>query len=182
MKKCIAIPTHKSTKLFFDDLIKSLDGTKYHILVHENTDENNQFEIGALRSAVSQGFDEIFLLPDTCLIKDVTIFDTCFDNLEGFSVSYAENFLSFIGKYRKIVIDEIGLPDVTDKWKAVEAESNWNKRYIFEEPFYVTLFPDFKDNDNFVEKHGRKNMILDNRFMTKFKGCWCPSMIRSKYE
>lgn len=182
VKKCIAIPTHKSTKRFFDDLIKSLDDTKYHVLVHENTELNNEFEIGALRKAVSENFDEIFLLPDTCLIKDISIFEKMFVDFAGVSVSYGTDYLSFIGKYRKEIIDEIGLPKVATKWDAVGAENTWNRRYIFEEPDFINLFPDFKDGNNFCYKYDRKNMILENEYMIKYKGCWCPSMIKGFYE
>lgn len=37
MKQGIVIITHEKTKDFFEDCIKSLEGVKYPLLIHDNT-------------------------------------------------------------------------------------------------------------------------------------------------
>jgi predicted O-methyltransferase YrrM len=161
---------------FMDELMYSLDGVEYPVEYVENTKTCNRYELGGIARGMEK-FEEFFLLPSTCTIKDISLFDIVFKGYEGKSVSIGKNYLSYIGKYRTEVLKKIGVPIVRTKGGAVSAEQWWLQRYVSEES-PIILCPSFKDGEIFQEVYGRKNMILECEYMIKFKGCWDPNMIK----
>jgi len=170
MKKAIIIPTHQRGEPFLRDLLESLQGCKYPIIIHYNTNERNEFEMGAVRIGKELQIDEFLLLPDSVVIKDQAILDMFF-NTPG-SVSLDLNYLSYIGKYRLEVLNQIDVPTVNTKREAWMQEFDFHSRYCnIEQP--VKLFPGFWNHtDVFEERHGRQNLINENGFIIKYKGCW----------
>lgn len=140
--------------------------------------ENSQ-EIGALE-AVYRGTEaeEIFLLHDTCEIKDNSIWQKVFDDLKGQSVSISTHFLMLIGKYRRQILSQLRFPAVNNKLEGhLLGERDFINHYCqMEEP--VVLCPEFHDSKATKEdKWGRPNLKLDCHYMTKWKGNWDVSMI-----
>jgi len=170
MKKAIIIPTHERGALFLNDLLESLQGCKYPIIIHYNTNERNEFEMGAVRIGKELEIDEFILLPDSVVIKDQVILDMFFEQ-EG-SVSLDLHYLSYVGKYRLEILNQLNVPDVRTKKDAWKQEFDFHNEYcMIEAP--LKLFPGFWNHtDIYEEKHGRKNLINENDYIIKYKGCW----------
>lgn len=120
-----------------------------------------------------------FLLHDSCVIKDNALFDICFTRFSSESVALADRpvpFGMFLGKYKTRLVKDMLPPIATSKLHAVELEETWNNAYcILDQP--VILTPPLRDNDVFEEKYGRKNMVLENPWVIKYKGTWNRNML-----
>jgi hypothetical protein len=179
MKQAIIIPTWIKDRAFLDDLLKTLIGyTKYPIIIHTNTPEMNEFEMGAIRLGKELEIDEFFVLPHSTIIKNAELFDIAFEKYKGATAYLGSNFMSYTGKYRLEILKKLELPEVRKKLDACIQEFNWNPKYLALEPNKVELCPDFwKQPERFEFKHGRKNLITENEYLKKFKGCWTSSMM-----
>lgn len=171
MKRGIVITTHKSTELFLIDLLKSLQDCKYPIVIVYNTDEDNQYERRGLETGRDL-FDEFIYLHDTVLIKDISLFDKLF-YINGM-ISIAPNFLMYLGKYESKRLREVNIPQVWDKKGAIAMEF-W-LRTVFPCPCFDPNFVD--GNHTFGEKHNRKNMIIENDFLIKYKSTWSMEQVK----
>jgi len=178
LKRGIVITTSEHTKDWLPECVASL-GTKYPILVVGNNYKSelvnvvndwNGFELGGiLRGA--EHFDEFIHLMDTCIVNDQTILDELFEH--NGSVYLCDGFFSYLGKYRKEILDKIGIPKINSKGEAIEMERAWNRKYLDADSDSVQYIPELPIHTSvFVEKHGRKNMVLDNGKIIKFKGTW----------
>ena len=111
MKQAIIIPTWEKDKAFLFDLLQSLIGyTKYPIIIHTNTPEKNEFEMGGIRLGKELEIDEFFILPHSTIIKNTELFDLAFEKYKGLTVYLGSNFMSYIGKYRLEILKKTG-PD-----------------------------------------------------------------------
>ncbi len=182
--KGIVVTTSEYTKDWLLECLRSIP-EEYSILVVGNggykppmlpfgvqfvMNDWNGFELGGvLRGA--EYFDEFILIMDTCVIKDKKMIDDMFDHKGG--VYLCDGFFSYLGKYMSDVVERIGVPKINTKGEAVDMERNWNMLYLRNDPNAVQFNPSLPiHTDVFEEKHGRKNMILDNGFIIKYKGTW----------
>lgn len=173
LERGIVVSTHKSTKLFYYDLLNSLYGCKYPLVVVCNTEENNQYELLGLKSGMML-FSNFVYLHDTVLIKDLTLFDKLFE-YNGM-VSIGPNFISFLGKYNSDILKGYTLPEVKNKRQAVELET-----WIGSSLTYSCLFNDFTDvskNSRFERIHDRMNLVIENEYLKKMKATWNITMIK----
>lgn len=171
MKRGIVITTHKSTEPFLIDLLISLKECKYPIVITYNTDEDNQYE----RRGIELGrdlFDEFIYLHDTVLIKDQSIFDKLFA-YQGM-ISIAPNFLMYLGKYSSQALTKVNIPQVWDKKGAIAMEF-W-LRTVFPVPCFDPTFVD--GNHTWEDKHGRRNMKIENDYLIKYKATYDMSMVK----
>ena len=177
MSKAIVIPSHKRFRQWLNNLLPTID-TEYTIIIHTNTDENNSYEIGAINKALELGVDEFFILHDTTEIKDNNLFRVLFNEYKGHSVFMNTRGQMFLNKYRSEVLKQIVIPTVVDKKSAVNAETILHANYLkVEQP--VILDPTFVDGDLREEKFGRINMVIENKWIKKYKGTWNAEMIES---
>lgn len=174
MEKAIIIPTHEKFKQWLDNCLKTLTKVNYPIQIVVNTDEDNQYEMRAVRYGM-ENYKEFIVLQDTFEIKDDKIFDlffkepgTVFGNSQG---------QMFFNKYDSEQLKTIPLPEVNDKLTAVIAESDLHS--ILMRKFKPkVLLPNFVDNNKREHKFGRENMIIENDLVKKYKGTWSRSMIK----
>ena len=176
MKQAIIIPTHKKFSKWLYNCLSTID-TKYPVIVVTNTDDSNQFEMAAVKAGLELEIDEFFVMHDTVEIKDNKFFDLIFEVYKGQSVYCNPQGQMFLNKYKREELLRTNLPSVHDKLSAINAESKLNGPYKHKFNPKV-LFPEFKDNAAREEKFGRTNMILENEFIKKYKGCWNPNMIK----
>lgn len=194
MYKGIVIITHWRNSVWLENLLESLkDYDKYPIYIvttdyakaHNDykewirglnnviIDESDSFELGAIKKIYHDTLlDEFLLLQDTCYIKDTSLFDLVF--VDG-SVGFEENYLSYLGKYERKVLEQMGIPDIRNKEQSVKAEGDFNKEYVrLANP--KILFPSFGwehyDKARFEYKFGRKNLVCENKYLIKYKGTW----------
>ena len=159
---------------------------KYSLFIQSGY-EYNQFEF-----ARDHQFDEILTLNDSIEIKDYSLFDLIFETYKGKSVSFTGHpyFLMDMGKFKRE-------PYLQAAYEGSETYiGRGTHEYLFgtkycecakEEP--VVLFPDLLEPERKVNvtnhwvtyetKFGRKNMILENQYIKKYKGHWTGGMMRS---
>lgn len=169
LPKGIVIASYEPSKPFLNDLMASIK-TDYPIYIcWEGIGRpHNSHEYGAVEKGMEL-FDEFIFLHATCEIKDNSIFDKLF-SIKG-HVALTDGFYHLIGKY---VSDDMPIvPEVHNKAESVANELTWfTKPYtIYEEQLPHTT-------NNFIEKHGRKNMVCENSYIKKYKGTWGTDMIK----
>jgi len=178
MSQGIVIVSSFKTRPWLNDLLNSIGNyTKQRVVVHYNSTEENEYEMGGIKRGLQEGFEEFFLLHDTCVIKTKQLFDVIFYRYLGSSVAISPLFLSYLGKYRRETLLKCTIPEVRTKRQAVDAETNFNKEYIEKEPFFHVMYPEFDIKYRFEEKHGRNNMVLESEGLIKYKGTWSCDMI-----
>lgn len=200
MKQGIVIITYKNSP-FFNTCINSIkEFTKYDKYVvitdcdtHDNIDgftviidKEDSFELGAIQKILNEtDLDEFVLLQDSCEIIDKRLFDILFEEHKGKSVSIAENYLGYLGKYRRDVLNGMVIPDVRTKAESICQEGMFNGEYIKREK-PIVLFPRFGyanyNGNEFVEYNGRLNLVSRNEFLKKYKGTWHTSMIKERVK
>ncbi len=195
MNKGIVIITHWRNSVWFENLLYSLNDydkipiyvvtTDYSranndykewistLKVRVLIDESDSFELGAIKKILyDTDLDEILLLQDTCYIKNYAIFDLIFQ--EG-SVGFEENYLSYLGKYERKILETMDIPDIRNKEQSVKAEGDFNKEYVKRANPKI-LFPGFGwehyNKARFEYKFGRKNLVCENDYLIKYKGTW----------
>ena len=167
----IVITTHKSTELFYIDLMKSLYGCKYPVVTVFNSNEDNQYESSGLEIGKDL-FDNFVFLQDTVLIKNLSLFDKLFEYKEMVSIS--PRFLMYLGKYNSQILKQHTLQQVKNRRDGHDMEM-WLGRVFPSAPCFDDKFID--GNHRFEHIHGRMNMVLENDYLIKMKGHWSLEMI-----
>ena len=128
--------------------------------------------------------DEFLFLPDTVVVKRHEWIRGTREMRGSVAVNREPAEMgSFMGKYRREVIDRAGgVPHTPDKRSAVEAEARWLRLYwASEDPEKrFVLFPDFQHGprpERIEVKHGRENAVVENDHLIKWKGTWNGGMI-----
>lgn len=191
----IIIPSHISRiDTWLKDCLASLD-TKHPVMVVFQGDKPakglkigfdythqalNGYDPGALVWARENcKDDEFFVLHDSCIIKDNLLWHVVFNGYAGQSVALATHptiMGMFLGKYLTKIVQKLEPPVAKDKTHAVELEESYNQSYC-QEDYPITVDNPLTISDVFEEKYGRKNMILENRWIKKYKGTWNREMI-----
>jgi len=176
MRQAIIIATHKKFKPWLLNFIKTYS-SEYVLLFTYNTDESNRYDVKAVLAGIETKYDEFLVFHDTIEIKDNSLFDIVFKEYEGRSVFLRKKSCMFLVKYTKKDLAKLtpqhiqNLYDVKGKLDAVSAEGGFNNLYMqASDPIF--LFQDFIDGGVREHKFGRKNMILENKFIKKYKGSW----------
>jgi hypothetical protein len=174
MRRGIVVTTSAHTSDWLMPCLESI-GSKYPVLVVRNggglpvegydtvINDWNGFELGGIARGAER-FDEFVHLMDTCVIKDSSLFDRLFE-IPG-HVFLTEGGYHYMGKF---VSDDLPfLPIVSSKAEAISHELSWlngKARTYFK--------PDLPVHTHvFEEKNGRRNMVLENDFIIKWKATW----------
>lgn len=173
MYKAIVICTTPNTEKWLNNLMSTLHGySNYPIVVLSDF----TYELGKINFIHKHtDITEFFLLQDSIEIKDPSIFDKGF-NFSG-SVAWDAGLKSYLGKYRRIILDQCHIPLPKTKMDTVVFEETFNMEYLSKEKNGWTLHEDFCHSDKFEEKFGRLNMILEDQYLKKYKGCWSRDMV-----
>lgn len=186
MKRGVVITTSEATKDWLPECLDSFKMAPYSVLVVGNggfipqipehlkngdiqvvTNEHNGWEVGGIARG-AEVFDEFVHLMDTCKVKDVSMFEIMFEH-PG-SVCLCPGFFSYLGKYRSSVLNDIGIPVISDKEEAITAEYLWNRKYLEQDLLTAQFFPELPITTTiFEEKHGRMNMVCENPYIIKYK-------------
>jgi hypothetical protein len=181
MNQAIVIGSTTRTKNWLQNCLSSFGKyDKYPIIVVVNDD----FELGKLKWAYDNtNLDEIFLLHDTVEIKDTSIFDIAFKDNIGSSFAMANQPVymgMFMGKYRREILSQMNIPITKTKLEAVMAEMSFNSEYAGKEQRKAIIDNPIHDGNIFEEKFGRTNMILENKYLKKYKGTWTLEMAKQQ--
>lgn len=192
----IGITHHKSTAAFLPALLFSLQGVEHslYVVCNNMTPEqtmreekrsgryNRQaiyipnmcggFDPGAMRAVLD--FDkkatDIFMLQETTEVKDKRIFDVAARSAG--SVALSAGFFHFLGKYRRAIIDQVGLPIPQTKKAAIFWEYYWSLVYCDSEDRLLVVPNALEDTKKFKMMHGKKRMVLENDYIIKYKSNW----------
>lgn len=144
----------------------------------------NAWELGGVTKG-AEHFDEFVHLMDTCIINKGIVDEKwpeaqltpemLFRIMFGGpgSCYLCRGFYSYLGKYRSDILRHVGIPRIETKEQAIHAEDNWNRVYLAADPSawqFPALLP--ISSNVFEEKHGRRNMVLTNGYITKYKATW----------
>lgn len=175
MKKGIIITTCDSTQMFLFDLLESLKGCEYPVVIRKNIYGQEGFELSGLNLG-KMIFDEFIYLQDTVMIKDLKLIDMLFQ--EG-CISVFSKLNAYLGKYISSDLLSLDLPIIKTKRDACDWEHNIYN-FLIKKTTIKELFPDlnvWQKSPIMIEKHGRLNTVYENEFIIKYKGTWCGSMI-----
>lgn len=194
----IVIVTHRENKPFLRQCLISLRGCKYPVIAVlndvENTpteelkwftdlkvtvllNTNDGFELGALKAVMEANPKEenFFLMQDSCKVIDLKLFDVVDNNPN--SVSMSDNYLSYLGKYKRSVIKQCSIPSVKTKRESIWNESHWNKDYIeackgkhtvLDPLFGNSYYPDNK----YEMMYGKNRQVSINEYLIKYKAVY----------
>lgn len=158
------------------DLQRSIKTDDYPVLAYHTWD----FELSAIEFGAEM-FEEFVLLPQSTIVLDNSLWHTVFETFEGLSVSLSQTpnpFGMYLGKYRSEIVKQVGVPEVRDKVEAVIQEEAWTKKYISADPEFIVL-GDMPDTQVFEERYGRRNMIVESKYLRRYKGCWNGSTLKA---
>lgn len=123
-------------------------------------------------------YDEFVLLQDSMEIKNPEVFDICFDTPLSVSLSSVpEKFGNFHGKFIMSIFRECEIPPIANKVDDVLFEIKFSKDYLSKCGDYVELC-NLAHTNKYEEKFGRINMVTENKFIKKYKGCWTLEMAK----
>lgn len=175
MKQAIVVGTGEGRRDWIGNFMKYLpEQYKYPLRIVNSKD----FELGVI-AEVMNDYDEFIFLHDTFEIKSGDLLRFCFEDCQGKSVSFSNHpspFGMYAGKYRREILKRITFEIPRNKEEAVEMEITFPNHYAqIEYPFFIPN--PLSVSDIFEEKFGRMNMILENQWLKKYKGCWNRSML-----
>lgn len=205
MKQGITVVTHPNGIEPCTRLLKSLWGVQYPVAVVLNDCMNTSmiwtknlyyitgemgwrvinldydgYELGAIDATIREtDWDEFIILQDTIEIKDQKIFKILFENYEGKSVAYNPHFQMYLGKYRRVALEQMTIPQVRTKVEAVRQEESFAREYMRIDPTDV-FNPQFKDEafyTSWEDMFGRKNLRMEDEYIIKRKGTWSASQL-----
>lgn len=142
-------------------------------------DEGRGFIPDFLRTILTMNIEEFVILQDSMEIKDTKIFDLCFERWAGVSVSLSSTpapFGSTHGKFIRSILLECDIPKISSKREDILYEVSFAEEYRRKCNGVEVLMCDLPHSDKFEEKFGRKNMVVENDWIKKYKGTWHPSM------
>lgn len=200
MKQSVAILTHHTNARNLQDLMISLRGCKYPIVIVNNDCRKSPPEftryLGSLRSdrvkvifSERDGWDtqllqvmmeettcdEWLFLHDTVVIIDHALLDMCFKGYPGRSVSIFPWYRNFIGKYTRNDLEAFPAPVCSSKRDAFLAEMNWCPEYA-KRSNAKRLFLEDGSKDIMMqrmeERYGREVRTIKNDYFIKYKHSW----------
>jgi hypothetical protein len=135
--------------------------------------ESNHFELGAIKAMLNTDVDEFFFLHDSCEIKSREIFNLAFE-MNG-SVAYGPYWSGYIGKYQTSILRQMDIPLPVTKEEAIEQEFKFTRAYAKLAGIVYVMDPNFKEgnpSNHYEEKFGRKNLVLEGKWIRKYQGTW----------
>lgn len=181
----IGIIYHESSKKWLPHLVKSLKGKgiKHQIVIVYNNksysdetypfvtlyNQNGGYELGALKKLMDSypNENDFFLMHSTVVIKDSEIFDIA-AQFDG-TLAMSNGLMAYMGKYRREVINKIGIPIPQTKEAAIYWEYFWNVVYFQHEDKIAVCHDPLKSTGKYEVKYGRKNLVEECKYMKKWK-------------
>jgi hypothetical protein len=167
MNKAIVIGTRPDRKEQLNNCLQSFMPWWRNRLGKDNPDvlviDCDGYEIGKIKWLLKYTqINEFVFLQDSIEIKDPSFLIEVLDSPQSFSISNSPRlFGSYLGKYKRSVLEKMALPDIKTKEESVEYEMQFGADYsFFEKP--VILFDNLQNTDVFVEKWGKKVMKIEN--------------------
>lgn len=170
--QAIVVIHHRADSVWLNECLNSIK-TDYPVLVSNH--EGWVME-GVKKMWETTGYKELVFMNESMICKDNEIWDIVFKQYKGKSVMLGDRFLMFFGKFRRPMVDQLLFPQVHDKYEdVILGEGGWCRQY-YELNDHIAIEPltdpDITDESNFEMKHGRKNLVLENRYFKKHKATY----------
>lgn len=175
MANCaICIVHHRHESPWLPELLNSINST-YPVIISNH----DGWVMDAVRIMFDiTTFDEIFFLNESMIVKDNSIWDIVFKEHEDQSVAVGDKFLMHLGKYLRRIADQTTYPTIHNKIDEVTlGEFGWTREYMALDPDWTSVQPITDTFQHWEDKHGRKNMVLENDYFKKWKNCWSMEQI-----
>lgn len=175
--QAVVVHTLKGREEMLNNIMDSLSGCKYPVVVYY---EKN-FELGVFNRILKETcISEFSYFHDTCEIKDLSLLDFCFEDNPDKSVSFAcypRVYGMYLGKYLRRVLEKIEIPFVKDVHSEADFEITWTQQYAQADGNVIMIDNPLKDCESFVNKWGKKRMLLENQYLRKYKHRWHRGML-----
>lgn len=164
----IVIATTPGRELWLKDCVKSFGHLQLTII------SDFGWEVDKIRWAYENtNWEKFWFLHDTCEILDPSFLFNAWNQKRSVAVTdHPVPFGHYLGIYSRKTLKKLGFPTVQNKDDAIREECEWHIKYKQIEDFPV-LFKNFSDEFGYVKhKNGRLNIVLENKFLRKYKGSW----------
>jgi hypothetical protein len=185
MKQAIVIATTPKRYDFLQNLLSSIDGyDTYPIVILSDY----TYFAGKIRHiAFETQIEEFTMIPDSLEIKDPSMFDILFKQHKGKSVSFwkstRRDFYMGMGKFLSESLRKIDISYTASTMREDEVFArNLGERYSTAEIQVAYLLPDGAEEESglYMDKFGRKNMVVENDYFIKYKAHWSWEMLPDK--
>lgn len=126
------------------------------------------WELDAIRHGATLDCERFLLLQDSVQVLDPLALELALGD-EGDPQLLPVGQSGFNGVYKPQRLRAVGMPAVDGKEHSIHLEAHWVAAY---RPSGV-VWPQLDDKTGIVREHlGRRNLVLDNGVIRKFKGTW----------
>lgn len=170
--QAIVIVHHRSNSVWLQDCLNSIQ-TDYPVLL---TNHDGWCMEGIKKIWQTTNYNELFFMNESMIVKDNSIWDIVFHQYGGKSVCMSERYLMFFGKFRREIVNRLQFPEVHSKYEDVMlGEGQWCRQY-YELGDHIEIQPladgDTTNPDNFEDRYGRHNLVLENDYFKKWKASY----------
>ena len=166
----VMVATTPGREEWLAQCLKSFKGHPAIVLSDPNT-----YELGKIKWMLDNTkVDRFLFLHDSVVIKDPKFFDIAFSYPKSAALSPDPvKFGMYMGVFHRDTLLKTGIPEVKTKEEAIYYEVQWCNKYCSLEDVPV-MFPGFTDYTakGTKEIFGRKNLVLENEYLIKYKGTW----------
>jgi hypothetical protein len=163
----VVIATSPNREAWLKDCVESLG--RDCLIVSDST-----FELGKIRWLRDHtDIDRFLFLQDSVIVKHEGFWQLLAQYDGSVSINQdPDKYGSYLGVYERRVLESVDIPFPQTKLEAIKYEVSWTRQYVKAAGDVPVLFPELWDCDNFVEKNGRTNMLIENDYLAKYKGTW----------
>lgn len=169
------IPVFVGTSSGRDEWLRQFQRSMYQRPFTVVGDEAS-WELGKIKWIYENTQCERFLfLHDSIEVKDHQFFQLIDRSVGSVAIcSDPVPFGMFLGVYERSVLARVRLWQPHSQYESVKAELLWTSLYTHTAEKVSVLFPEFADRNatRIVHKFGRNNLLLENKYLRKFKGTW----------
>lgn len=182
MSHAIIISTAVGMEPWLDQCMKSLRPVRgIPVIIYRNTLGTGEAE-SLRQAALYTQYDEVIFLHDTMELLDPGLIDYCFDHHAGKSIGFMGglDFGMNSGKFKPAVLkqmEETVFRVPKDKAEATDMEFAFGEEYQRYEPEAFVMPDPLLDRPVFKRRFGRVNMVLENRYLRKWKACWSLELV-----
>jgi hypothetical protein len=173
----IIVSTAVGMEPWLDQCLKSLQPVRgIPVIIYRNTLGTGEGE-SLRQAALYTQYDEVIFLHDTMELLDPGLIDYCFTEHAGRSIGFMGglDFGMNAGKFKPAVLRQMRdtvLRVPRDKREATDMEFRFGQELLAHDPDAFVMPDPLLDRQVFKRRHGRVNMVLENRYLRKWKGCW----------
>jgi hypothetical protein len=182
MKQIVYVATTPGRYDFITNFLQSMKGYdgKYPLFIE------SCYEYGWFDFAKDHQWDELLFLHDSIEIKDYALFDLVFETYKGKSVSFSDKpyFIMGLGKFLREPYLEASFDTKNAYMDYKDKEFTFGNDYVkYADESPIVLFPDLMKNEErdtyraMERKFGRRNILLENQYIKKYKGHWTRGML-----